>query len=159
MEVSGSAGSPSVSGDTQRKGEMEIRRCFEVLDLDPNSDIQEAKQAYRDMVNIWHPDRFSDNPRLKIKAERKLKEINSAYEEIVRFLSHQEKMEETPKGTYRFGSSPHETEGTSLTEAMAEAGTRIFLGLWVHLNQGFRRLVSDQDGKEKKTPGSEAGNG
>jgi len=138
---------------------MEIRRCFEVLDLDPNSDIQEAKQAYRDMVNIWHPDRFSGNPRLKMKAERKLKEINSAYEEIVRFLSLKEKMEEARKDTRRSGPSSRETEGTSLTEAMAEAGTRIFLGLWFHLNQGLRRLVSDQAVNEKKKPPTDAGNG
>jgi len=66
---------------------MDIRQCFDVLELDSNASIDDAKQAYKDMVNIWHPDRFSNNPRLKQKAEDKLKEINEAYEMMQPFLS------------------------------------------------------------------------
>ena len=48
---------------------MDIKRCYEILELDPNASLDDAKQAYKDLVNIWHPDRVSNNPRLKQKAE------------------------------------------------------------------------------------------
>ncbi|RJR34822.1 MAG: tetratricopeptide repeat protein, partial [Deltaproteobacteria bacterium] len=42
-----------------------------------------VKQAYRDLVYVWHPDRFVQNTRLQQKAEAMLKEINAAYETIL----------------------------------------------------------------------------
>ncbi len=66
---------------------MDIRRCFEILELDSKASPDDVKQAYRDLVNVWHPDRFLGNSRLKQKAEEKLKEINEAYERVLSFLS------------------------------------------------------------------------
>ncbi|MBN2125978.1 MAG: J domain-containing protein, partial [Deltaproteobacteria bacterium] len=51
---------------------MDIQRCFHVLEIEADATLQEVRQAYRDLVNIWHPDRFSHNPRLKKRAEAKL---------------------------------------------------------------------------------------
>lgn len=59
---------------------MEIEKCFEILEVDKDSSSEKIKEAYRDIINVWHPDRFSGNPRLKEKAEGKVKEINEAYE-------------------------------------------------------------------------------
>ena len=80
---------------------MNIDRCFEILEIAPGASAEEAKQAYKDLVNIWHPDRFSQNPRLKEKAEKKLREINLAYERIIPFLQKKEgpKMEKDRTGT------------------------------------------------------------
>ena len=61
---------------------MDIEKCFEIFELDRRASPYEVKQAYKDIVNVWHPDRFSNNPRLKQKAEEKLKEINVAYETL-----------------------------------------------------------------------------
>lgn len=59
---------------------MDIKRCYELLEVETDSSLSEIKQSYRDLVQIWHPDRFpSDNYRVKQKAEEKLKEINEAY--------------------------------------------------------------------------------
>ena len=66
---------------------MDLKRCFEILELNPNASIDEVKQAYKDLVNIWHPDRFGTNPRLRRKAETKLKEINRAYAMVKSLLS------------------------------------------------------------------------
>lgn len=49
--------------------------------------MNEAREAYLDMARVWHPDRFTDNPRLRKKAEEKLKTINIAYAEIRALLS------------------------------------------------------------------------
>jgi len=39
----------------------------------------EIKAAYRLLVKVWHPDRFPGDPKLRVAAENKLKEINSAF--------------------------------------------------------------------------------
>ncbi|QTA85931.1 J domain-containing protein [Desulfonema magnum] len=67
---------------------MNIRRCFEILEINMGASSEEVKKAHKDLVFIWHPDRVtSKNPRLKQKAEKKLKEINAAYTNVLSFLS------------------------------------------------------------------------
>jgi tetratricopeptide (TPR) repeat protein len=50
-----------------------------VLGTKAGAGPEEIKQAYRDLVQVWHPDRFAGNPRLQRKAEEALKKINLAY--------------------------------------------------------------------------------
>jgi preprotein translocase subunit Sec63 len=69
----------------KEKGPEKISRCIEILGLKPSASHEEVNQAYRDLANVWHPDRFVGNPRLQKKAEEKLKEINAAYEYIKSF--------------------------------------------------------------------------
>ncbi|MBW2078781.1 MAG: DnaJ domain-containing protein, partial [Deltaproteobacteria bacterium] len=66
---------------------MNVKRYLEILELQPGASLEELNQAYKDLVNIWHPDRFAHNPRLKGKAEKKLKEVNQAYEALRPLLS------------------------------------------------------------------------
>ena len=53
---------------------------YQVLEIEPGASPEEIKQAYKDLTKVWHPDRFSENPRLQQKAAEKLKRINAAYE-------------------------------------------------------------------------------
>jgi DnaJ-domain-containing protein 1 len=69
----------------KEKGPEKINRYIEILGLNPGASQEEVNQAYRDLVNVWHPDRFMGNPRLQKKAEEKVKEINAAYEYIKSF--------------------------------------------------------------------------
>ncbi len=69
----------------KKKEPEKINRCIEMLGLKPGASQEEVNQAYRDLVNVWHPDRFVGNPRLQKKAEEKVKEINVAYETIKSF--------------------------------------------------------------------------
>ena len=66
---------------------MDILRCYKILELDHEASMEEAREAYIDMARVWHPDRFTGNPRLRKKAEEKLKVINIAYAEIRSRLS------------------------------------------------------------------------
>jgi len=61
-------------------------KYYQILGLNSGASEEEIKQAYRDLVNVWHPDRFSD-PRLKEKANEKLKEINFAYEKLKSYIA------------------------------------------------------------------------
>lgn len=78
--------------DGGRKAEKEkeperINRCIEILGLKPGAPREEVTQAYRDLVNVWHPDRFVNNQHLQQRAEEKLKEINAAYDYIRSFYA------------------------------------------------------------------------
>jgi DnaJ-like protein len=55
------------------------QKDYELLGLTPAATAQEMKQAYHDMVEVWHPDRFAHNERLRQKAEAMMKQINTAY--------------------------------------------------------------------------------
>jgi hypothetical protein len=56
-----------------------IHEALDLLGLRPGATASEIKEAYRDMVKVWHPDRFGNDLRLRQKAERQLKLINEAY--------------------------------------------------------------------------------
>jgi hypothetical protein len=56
-----------------------VKEALDVLALRPGATLAEIKEAYRDLVKVWHPDRFGSDARLRQKAEDKLKEINRAY--------------------------------------------------------------------------------
>jgi curved DNA-binding protein CbpA len=55
---------------------------FEILELEPGATQEQIRQSYRDLVSIWHPDRFEHNQRLKEKAAEKLKLINDARDKL-----------------------------------------------------------------------------
>jgi hypothetical protein len=65
---------------------MNLQRCLKILELETIGSLQEAKQAYKDLVRVWHPDRFQSNPRLKQKADQKLREINIAYKYLLKYI-------------------------------------------------------------------------
>ena len=58
---------------------MRPDEALKILGVGPGATPKEVKEAYRDLVKVWHPDRFGSDPRLRQKAEEKLKEINDAY--------------------------------------------------------------------------------
>ncbi len=66
---------------------MELKDSYQILELEKTNCLHEVKQAYRDMVFVWHPDRLENNQRIKKKAEKKLQEINQAYEILTNHLS------------------------------------------------------------------------
>ena len=59
---------------------MNLKQCYITLEIHENATTEEIRQAYRDLVTIWHPDRYQGNLRLEEKANEKLKELNAAYD-------------------------------------------------------------------------------
>jgi tetratricopeptide (TPR) repeat protein len=60
---------------------MDIYRAYEVIGLMPGASQEEIKQAYRQLVKIWHPDGFTDAGK-KQQAEERIKIINAAYRKL-----------------------------------------------------------------------------
>ena len=56
---------------------------YAVLGLSPSASDEEVKRAYRALVKKYHPDNYVNNP-LADLAEAKMKEINEAYDAIVK---------------------------------------------------------------------------
>jgi hypothetical protein len=58
---------------------MDTRTAFSVLGLPATASSQAVKDAYRDLVQVWHPDRFAGDARLQAKATERMRELNQAY--------------------------------------------------------------------------------
>ena len=52
---------------------------YSILEVPESATPEEIKQAYRLLLQVWHPDRFHHNPDLLAKAEKKTREINAAF--------------------------------------------------------------------------------
>ncbi|MBI5491877.1 MAG: J domain-containing protein [Deltaproteobacteria bacterium] len=74
-----------------------MEKYYKILEIQPNATEQEVRQSYRDLVNIWHPDRFSHDAKLQKRVEEKLKEINDAYQRIINHLNDSHKRQESQK--------------------------------------------------------------
>jgi curved DNA-binding protein CbpA len=59
-----------------------LTRCYRILGLPPGAPLADIKHAYRDLAQVWHPDRFAHDPRLRDKAQENLKRINDAYQTL-----------------------------------------------------------------------------
>jgi DnaJ-class molecular chaperone len=67
---------------------MDLNRCFEILEISPESTYEEAKAAYRLMAHVWHPDKHAHNDKLYARATSKFKEINAAWSDIEAYFKH-----------------------------------------------------------------------
>lgn len=56
---------------------------YSILGISPDASDDEVKRAYRALARKYHPDNYQDNP-LADLAEAKMKEINEAYESIMK---------------------------------------------------------------------------
>lgn len=60
-----------------------MRNPYEVLGIKEGASEEEIKRAYRELVKKYHPDQYRDNP-LSQLAEEKLREVNEAYETLMK---------------------------------------------------------------------------
>src|SRR5579872_3067897 len=62
---------------------MNETQAFLILGQSRAASPEEIHSAYLDLVKVWHPDRFANDPSLQRKAQEKLKEINEAYRTLI----------------------------------------------------------------------------
>lgn len=59
-----------------------LLKYYKILEISLDASLAEIKSHFRDLISIWHPDRFADHPRRQKLAEEKTKQIIEAYQEI-----------------------------------------------------------------------------
>ena len=99
----------------------DLADCYRILDLPPDATQEEVKRAYRELAKVWHPDRFTGDPKLQHKAQEKLKQINSAYERFCKSGPH----EPRSAGSARGGTTPSSqgsTDGNGRKDATTDRG-------------------------------------
>jgi len=60
-----------------------MKNPYEVLGIREGATVEEIKRAYKELVKKYHPDQYRNNP-LSELAEEKLKEINEAYDYLMK---------------------------------------------------------------------------
>jgi molecular chaperone DnaJ len=60
-----------------------ITNPYNVLEVSPSASNEEIKKAYRELSRKYHPDSYIDNPLANL-AEEKFKEVQEAYEQIMK---------------------------------------------------------------------------
>jgi hypothetical protein len=64
----------------------DIERCYRLFELEPGAGAEAVKQAYRELLMVWHPDRFAE-AKFQQRATEKTKALNEAYRKITAYLS------------------------------------------------------------------------
>ncbi len=69
---------------------MKMRNPYEILEVKETASKDEIKKSYRSLAKKYHPDQYGNNP-LKDLAEDKMRELNEAYDYL---------MKNTPDASY-----------------------------------------------------------
>lgn len=95
-----------------------------ILGLSLEATNQEIAMAYKDLIRVWHPDRFQHDKRLQLRAENETKKINDAVERLRKLPKETPAKKRTtvptpirPKNTQQ----PHPTGGDSFSRARGPA--------------------------------------
>jgi hypothetical protein len=96
---------------------------YKVLGVSPTASDDEIKQAYRELVRKYHPDKYA-NTDLAEMATEKMKEVNAAYEEVQRLR--------------KAGGSSHSTGSTGGYGYTDPSGAQspTFAAIRAYINQG-----------------------
>ena len=115
-----------------------MRNPYEVLGISPSATNEEVKKAYRELAKKYHPDNYADSP-VSDLAEEKMKEINEAYDEILRIRAG-----ESNNASFGYG-----TQGTYSTDP-------VYAEIRAAINRGdFNTAESSLNKIEKEKRGAE----
>ena len=85
-----------------------VTNPYEVLGISPNASNDEVKKAYRELSRKYHPDSYVDNPLAEL-AEEKFKEVQEAYEQIMKQRENGGYSYQTGGQSYTSANSSQET--------------------------------------------------
>lgn len=108
---------------------MKLKNPYEVLGIREGASEDEIKAAYRELVKKYHPDQYQNNPLAKL-AEEKLREINEAYDYLMKNAS--------ARGNASSGSSRSGNRGSYRSD-----GSDFFSQVRSHINSGNIKLAED----------------
>ena len=115
-----------------------MRNPYEVLGISPSATNEEVKKAYRELAKKYHPDNYVDSPVSDLAGE-KMKEINEAYDEILRIRAG-----ESNNASFGYG-----TQGTYSADP-------VYAEIRVAINRGdFNTAEASLNKIEKEKRGAE----
>jgi len=91
---------------------LDLKWAYHVIGADHADTAESLKDRYRTLVKTWHPDKFANDPVMRERAEKKMKQINSAYQ-MVRdaplrsFTPRQEETPRTAPGAQHYSHTAH----------------------------------------------------
>jgi curved DNA-binding protein CbpA len=53
----------------------DLQENYRTLEVESGATWADVKRSYRELVKVWHPDRFAHEPALERKAQEKLRSI------------------------------------------------------------------------------------
>jgi molecular chaperone DnaJ len=109
-----------------------MRNPYEVLEIKEGASPEEVKQAYRELVKKYHPDRYNDNP-LKDLAEEKMREINEAYDYLLKNPSS--RGESGFRGSQGYSGSNYNTGNNE---------SQVFANIRDYINRNNLRAAEDE---------------
>ncbi|MBQ8546106.1 MAG: DnaJ domain-containing protein [Clostridia bacterium] len=80
-----------------------MKNPYDVLGISPSATNEEIRDAYRALAKKYHPDNYADSP-LADMAEEKMKEINAAYDEILRQRAEEKNGQKTGSSQQNSGT-------------------------------------------------------
>ena len=85
-----------------------VTNPYEVLGISPSASNDEVKKAYRELSRKYHPDSYVDNPLAEL-AEEKFKEVQEAYDQIMKQRENGGYSYQTGGQSYSSANSSQET--------------------------------------------------
>jgi len=61
---------------------MTEKECLQILGLEREYTDEQLKEAHRTLAQVWHPDRFQQNEKLRKRSEREMQRINEAFQAL-----------------------------------------------------------------------------
>jgi molecular chaperone DnaJ len=107
-----------------------LENPYEVLGIKEGASEEEIKRAYREQVKKYHPDQYQDNP-LSELAEEKLKELNEAYDYLMKNAANRKRNRQTG-GSWKNDYSSGRYGGSSDNYA----DNNFFNQVKMHINNG-----------------------
>ncbi len=105
---------------------------YKILNIAPTATDDEVKHAYRQLARKYHPDNYHDNP-LADLAQEKMKEINEAYEQILRQRKNGASHSAPREGGYASSSA---YESGSSYESYGASGGSVTQQIRLAINRG-----------------------
>jgi hypothetical protein len=105
-----------------------LRDHFQTLGLTENASLDDALASYKDLVRVWHPDRFGHDARLRKKAEEQTSRINVAMAQVREFFKN--------PSAYRRQNEPQATHRSAPPTSAPPVAPSLGKALAVHQRRG-----------------------
>jgi curved DNA-binding protein CbpA len=89
--------------------------------------LEDVKRSYKELVKVWHPDRFASDSKLQQRAGEKIKQINLAYERICEVVADEAHKKPTPPNSSpsRATNYAHEADSRPAPQATGAASRSV----------------------------------